>query len=112
MALRVDFHSPAAWADPGQQRKPAAWTGYNFTRLSQAVYDHTYDVLNGLRAQGTPADYAQVGNEINPGMLLPDGSSNNWPQLSTLSKSGVSAVRAASPSTKVMLHLANGADLG
>lgn len=112
MALLVDFHYSDAWADPGQQRKPAAWAGYSFSRLTQAVHDHTYDVLSALRAQGTPADYAQVGNEINPGMLLPDGSSDNWPQLSTLLKSGASAVKAASSSTKVMLHLANGADLG
>ena len=53
-----------------------------------------------------------MGNEINPGMLLPDGSSDNWQRLSVLLKSGVSAVKDVSPSTKVMLHLANGADQG
>ncbi|GAA3463102.1 arabinogalactan endo-1,4-beta-galactosidase [Saccharothrix longispora] len=112
MQLMIDFHYSDAWADPGRQRKPAAWAGYSFAQLTKAVHDHTYDVLNALKAQGTTADYTQVGNEINPGMLLPDGSSDNWANLSALLKSGVAAVRAVSSSTKVMLHLANGADQG
>ncbi|GII77155.1 hypothetical protein Sru01_21370 [Sphaerisporangium rufum] len=110
MGLLVDFHYSDTWADPGKQYKPAAWTGYSFDRLRQAVYDHTYDVLNALKSQGTTADMVQVGNEINDGMLWEDGRSANFDRLADLLKSGVSAVRAVSGSTRVVLHLAEAAN--
>ena len=108
MKLLIDFHYSDAWADPGQQHKPRAWAGYSVSRLSRAVYDHTYDVLDALKAQGTTADMVQVGNEINDGMLWPEGRSNNWANLAAFLKSGVSAVKAVNGSTRVMLHLAEG----
>ena len=108
MKLLVDFHYSDTWADPGKQYKPAAWNNYNVNQLRQAVYDHTYDVLNALRAQGTPADMVQVGNEINDGMLWPDGRSNNWANLAALLTSGSNAVKAVNSSTPVMLHFAEG----
>ncbi|GAA3804013.1 hypothetical protein GCM10022226_24770 [Sphaerisporangium flaviroseum] len=106
MGLLVDFHYSDRWADPGTQTKPAAWSSYPFTQLRQAVYDHTYDVLNALKAQGTTADMAQVGNEINDGMLWEDGRGSRFAQLAQLLSAGASAVKAVSSSTKVVLHLA------
>jgi arabinogalactan endo-1,4-beta-galactosidase len=108
MKLLVDFHYSDAWADPGKQNKPAAWAGLPFDQLRQAVYDHTFDVLSALRRQGTPADMAQVGNEINGGMLWPDGRWDQWDGLAALLTAGSTAVKAASPATKVVLHLAEG----
>jgi arabinogalactan endo-1,4-beta-galactosidase len=110
MKLLVDFHYSDAWADPGKQNKPAAWAGYNATQLRTAVYNHTYDVLNALKAQGTTADMVQIGNELNGGMLWPDGQSTtaNWGNLAALLNSGINAAKAVSSSTKIMLHLAEG----
>jgi arabinogalactan endo-1,4-beta-galactosidase len=108
MKLLVDFHYSDSWADPGKQVKPAAWASYSFTQLRDAVYNHTYDLCNALRAQGTPADMVQIGNEINPGMLLPTGSTNDWASLSALLTAGSTAAKAANSSTRVMLHLAEG----
>ena len=108
MRLLIDFHYSDTWADPGKQYKPQAWSGYSVSQLSSAVYNHTYDVLSALKAQGTTADMVQVGNEINDGMLWPEGRSGNWANLATFLKSGVSAVKAVSSSTRVMLHLAEG----
>ncbi len=85
--LLVDLHYSDAWADPGQQRKPAAWASHSFTQLQADVYAHTYDVLSALKAQGTPAGLVQIGNELNSGMLLPDGSSGNFANLAKLLKS-------------------------
>jgi arabinogalactan endo-1,4-beta-galactosidase len=110
--LLIDFHYSDAWADPGKQNKPAAWAALGFDALKQAVYDHTYEVLHDLRAQGTPAAMAQVGNEINGGMLWPDGRWDNWDGLAALLTAGSTAVTAASPGTKVVLHLAEGGDNG
>jgi arabinogalactan endo-1,4-beta-galactosidase len=111
MKLLIDFHYSDTWADPGKQYKPAAWADLPFDQLKQALYDHTYDVLSALRAQGTPADMVQVGNEINPGMLWPDGrtySPDNWDNLAQLLKAGAAAVKASTPAAKVVLHLAEG----
>jgi arabinogalactan endo-1,4-beta-galactosidase len=83
-----------------------------FERLTQAVYDHTFDVLSALRAQGTPADLVQVGNEINGGMLWPDGRWDNWDGLAALLKAGGRAVRDSTPRAKIVLHLAEGGDNG
>ncbi len=108
LKLLVDFHYSDDWADPGKQYKPAAWANDDFDQLKQAVYDHTYDVCRSLAAQGTPADMVQVGNEINAGILWPDGDYNHLDNLAALLTSGYKAVKAASSSTLVMLHVAEG----
>ncbi|MFI9542393.1 arabinogalactan endo-beta-1,4-galactanase [Streptomyces sp. NPDC052016] len=111
MKLLVDFHYSDTWADPGAQSVPSAWSGHSYSQLRTDVYNHTYDVLNALKAQGTTADMVQVGNEINGGMLWPAGSTSNWSQLAGLLNSGYDAVKAVSSGTTVALHLAKGGDL-
>ncbi|MEU3791510.1 arabinogalactan endo-1,4-beta-galactosidase [Streptomyces fructofermentans] len=111
MKLLVDFHYSDTWADPGAQAKPAAWSGHSYSQLRTDVYNHTYDVLNALKAQGTTADMVQVGNEINGGMLWSEGSTANWSQLAGLLNSGYNAAKAVSSSTSVAMHLAKGGDL-
>jgi arabinogalactan endo-1,4-beta-galactosidase len=108
--LLVDFHYSDNWADPGKQNKPAAWTGYDFGQLTQALYDHTYDVCSRLVAQGTPPAMVQIGNEINAGMLWPDGDYNHMDNLAALLREGYRAVKDCSPSTLVMVHIAEGGD--
>ncbi len=108
--LLVDFHYSDNWADPGKQFKPAAWEKLDFELLKQALYDHTYDVCNSLVAQGTPPDMIQVGNEINAGMLWPDGDYNHFDNLAELLKAGYQAVKDCSNTTLVMLHIAEGGD--
>ncbi|MET9764293.1 arabinogalactan endo-1,4-beta-galactosidase [Streptomyces sp. NPDC006372] len=111
MKLLVDFHYSDFWADPGRQDKPAAWAGHSYGQLRADVYNHTYDVLNALKAQCTTADMVQVGNEINGGMLWNEGSTSDWTQLAGLLNSGYDAVKAVNSSTTVALHLAKGGDL-
>lgn len=110
MGLLVDFHYSDFWADPGQQDKPAAWESLAFPDLVDAVYDHTHGLLAALADQDTPADMVQVGNEINNGMLWPDGHTDDWSGLFELVDAGTRAVRDAAPSAEVMLHLAEGGD--
>jgi arabinogalactan endo-1,4-beta-galactosidase len=104
----VDFHYSDTWADPGKQTKPAAWKGLDFEGLKQAVYAHTFEVCSSLAAQGTPPEMVQIGNEINNGMLWPDGKGDQWDNLAALLKQGYQAVKDCSPATRVMLHLAEG----
>ncbi len=50
----------------------------------------------------------QVGNEINHGMVWPDGKISNLDNLSMLLKAGINAVREVAPSAVIMLHIALG----
>ena len=73
MRFLLDIHYSDWWADPQKQIKPAAWEGLPFEVLTDSVYRYTRDVLRALRAQGTPPAMVQLGNEIRPGLLWPDG---------------------------------------
>lgn len=109
--IMIDFHYSDTWADPGKQTKPAAWAGKNFSALKTAVYDHTYDVLNTLKANGVTPEWVQVGNETNNGMLWEDGrASVSMSNFAALINSGYSAVKAVNSSSKIIVHLSNGYD--
>ncbi len=118
MKLLVDFHYSDTWTDPGAQHPPAAWKNYTAAEMVRAVDEHTLDVLGALKDNGITADYVQVGNEINPGMLWPLGQTwdvdttdvvvgAQWPNLGDFLTAGAGAVKKVSPQTKVLLHLTN-----
>jgi len=108
MKFLLDFHYSDYWADPQQQNEPAAWVGQDFPTLKKSLYDYTVKVMTELKAQGTTPDMVQVGNEINHGMVWPGGAINNLDSLAQLIYSGVKGVKAVSPSTIIMLHVALG----
>src|SRR5690606_12096854 len=97
MKLLLDFHYSDTWADPGKQYKPKAWAGLSFPQLKQALYDYTAMVVTELQAQGTTPDMVQVGNEINHGIVWPDGNVNNPNDMAQLYNAGVAAVKAVDP---------------
>ena len=108
--LLVDFHYTDTWADPGKQPKPAAWQWLDFEALKKALYEYTFEICDSLVRQGTPADMVQVGNEIHNGMVWPEGSNaQNFKGLAALIREGIRAVRDSSPTSRIMLHLAEGA---
>jgi arabinogalactan endo-1,4-beta-galactosidase len=110
MRVMINFHYSDSWADPQQQRKPAAWVGHDFAQLQQDVYAHTYEVMAALKQAGVVPEWVQVGNETRTGMIYPEGHTDNWPQLAKLINQGYDAVKAVSPSSKVVLHLDRGND--
>ncbi|WP_158602278.1 glycosyl hydrolase 53 family protein [Cohnella endophytica] len=113
--LLLDFHYSDFWADPGSQVKPAAWADLSFDDLNAAVYSYTANVMNTLKEENAYPDMVQIGNEINPGMMLPDGSISNYNKLAQLLGNGIKAVRDTTPDgkeVKIMLHLAEGGDNG
>jgi beta-galactosidase len=65
-------------------------------------------VTQSLKNQGTAPDMVQVGNEINHGMIWPEGSIANLDGLAQLIYAGINGVKAVSPSTSIMLHVALG----
>lgn len=112
MRVMINFHYSDSWADPGKQKKPAAWASHSFSQLLTAVYDYTHDFMVALDSAGVTAEWVQVGNEITSGVLFPEGSTNNWSQLIQLLNKGYDAVKVVSPFSKVVLHIDQGNNNG
>jgi beta-galactosidase len=108
MKLLLDFHYSDYWADPQQQNKPRSWANLDFNTLKDSLKAYTTRVLLALKKQGTMPAMVQIGNEINHGMLWPDGHISHPDQLASLLKAGIEGVEAADPKLPVMMHLALG----
>ena len=108
MKFLLDFHYSDTWADPGKQYKPAAWKNLSFPDLKKALYDFTKKTIQELKDQGTTPDMVQIGNEINHGLLWPEGSISHPDSLAQLLSAGVAAVKAVDPTVVIMMHIALG----
>lgn len=108
LSVMIDFHYSDSWADPGQQNKPAAWSGYNFQQLMDAVWNSTRYTLQAVKDAGVTPVWVQVGNETNNGMLWNDGkASTNMKNYAYLTNTGYNASKSIFPNAKVIVHLAN-----
>jgi len=111
MKIDIDFHYSDTWADPGHQTPPAAWSGLTFPSLVSALSTYTTGVMDTLMMNGITPDWAQVGNEVDDGILWPAGqASTNMANFAALELAGYTAIKTASPSTKVIVHVSNGFD--
>jgi beta-galactosidase len=108
MKFLLDFHYSDTWADPGKQYKPSAWKGLSFSVLKDSVYEFTKRIISELKAQGTLPDMVQIGNEINHGMIWPEGHISHLDSLAQLIKAGTDAVMKVDPSIIMLLHIALG----
>ncbi len=103
-------------------------------KLKTIIYDYTLDIMTKLKAQDTLPQYVSLGNEINGGILFPfantyDANLNtdkfelmfgddqsdsdikcpmDWAALTELLNAGYDAVKAVSPETQVIIHIADG----
>lgn len=115
----LDFHYSDFWADPGKQNKPAVWEELSFEELKKAVYDFTYNSLNKLAQVDALPGMVQVGNELNGGMLWPEGKTwgddaGGFTQFTILLQAGLNAVdtiaKEEGTEIKTVVHLADGGD--
>ncbi|MFM8994627.1 MAG: glycosyl hydrolase 53 family protein [Bacteroidota bacterium] len=110
LAIWIDFHYSDVWADPGNQTAPKQWEGLSLAVLSDSVKAYSQRIIQRFVDQGTPPAIVQVGNEISPGMLWPVGKFTSSPSEAAnvvmLFQAGANGVKAASPKTKIMVHLA------
>jgi arabinogalactan endo-1,4-beta-galactosidase len=76
--------------------------------------NYTRDTIRAFREAGALPDMVQVGNEITPGLLWPDGRlPDNWKNLADLLKAainGLDAGRGNQGRPKIMIHLDRGGD--
>lgn len=102
-------------------------------KLGDIVYAYTYDIMTKLKEQGTVPEYVSLGNEINGGMFFPFANTfdatmdkdrfeliysdvedddikcyKDWAGLANILNRGYDAVKAVSPESQVVIHLANG----
>lgn len=111
MKLMIDFHYSDTWADPSNQTPPAAWKSYTVDQMTEAVANHTRQVLTSLKEVGIEVEWVQVGNEINSGMLHPFGDISQPANILNFARfvnAGHDAVKEVYPDAKVILHRSNG----
>ena len=114
LKVLLDFHYSDTWADPGKQFKPAAWEKMNFDQLRGAVFEYTRSAIEALAIAGAAPDMIQIGNEINTGMMWPDGKADKedagWAKLAQLVKAGRDGAKAAlgtASKTQFLHHIAD-----
>ncbi|KAA6345818.1 Arabinogalactan Endo-beta-1 4-galactanase [termite gut metagenome] len=116
MMFTLNFHYSDTWADPDKQYKPSVWESLSGEELESELYEYTKSVLSALKKADVAPEMVQIGNEINHGLLWPEGYINdnateeNWISLMGLYKAGQRAVREILPNAKLMIHLALGGE--
>ena len=116
--LLLNVHYSDTWADPGKQGKPAAWEKLDFPALEKTVRTYSRDCIAKFKAAGALPDMVQIGNEIGPGMLWPDGKlhgvgepEQQRVQFGRLLKAGAAGVKdgAGKSPIRIMIHVQFGA---
>jgi len=98
----LTVHYSDTWADPAHQITPLAWNNLDFQSLQKEVSEYTLRIVTEIKP-----DYIQIGNEINPGFLHPQGNiveqHSNFIALMT---SAINVVRKETPKAKIIIHYA------
>ena len=80
----------------------------------EAVFEYTRQTIGAFRDAGALPDMVQVGNEITPGMLWPDGKlPEHWQNFAELLKAGIKGVEAGAGTNRhprIMIHIDRGGD--
>lgn len=116
LKLLLNFHYSDFWTDPGKQFKPKAWEKMDYPQLKTAIHDYTRDTIARFKQEGVLPDMVQIGNEINGGMLWPEGKSwgqggGEFDRLAGLLNAAISGLKenlTGGEQVKIMLHLAEG----
>jgi arabinogalactan endo-1,4-beta-galactosidase len=110
----LDFHYSDTWADPGHQPVPKAWESMAHPQIVSALRNYTTRTIAAFRRSGVLPDMVQIGNEVDNGIVWPDGKlPENWPQFVDLLKAGIEGVEAGredAPRPQIMIHIAKGGD--
>jgi arabinogalactan endo-1,4-beta-galactosidase len=98
----LTVHYSDTWADPAAQTTPTEWKDLSFTDLKTAVATYTSTIITEINP-----DIIQIGNEINSGLLWPQGHLiNQEAQCIALLSTASATIRSKAPKTKIMIHYA------
>lgn len=98
----LTIHYSDTWADPGNQKKPAAWESLSEQVLGDSVYAYTKKVVAIINP-----DIIEIGNEISNGFLWPQGKISNQTGFIALLRKGIQGARdATSDKRDILIHCA------
>lgn len=120
MKICLTFYLSDFWTGAMDQYIPSDWANATSTQaLSDSVYNYITHFMQRMADQGIIPQYVSIGNETNNGILyttLDDntvsygGHTDRIAQCVTLFNRAYDAVKAASPSTQVIIHNSMGHD--
>jgi arabinogalactan endo-1,4-beta-galactosidase len=99
MSVWLTVHYSDTWADSSKQTKPQQWSGTGIQALKDSVYQYTKKIMEEINP-----DYIQIGNEINSGLLWPEGNIANKNQMLDILDTASTAIRNTNPLTQIMIH--------
>ena len=106
MRIMLDFHYSDHFADPQYQDIPEAWKNKTAEQLGEEIYLYTTNVLKFMKENGIRPEWIQVGNEINMGLMIPEGSLDENPEnMTRFLNCGYEAVKNVFPECQVITHL-------
>lgn len=112
--LVLDMHFSDTWADPNHQVTPNAWRRLDYEELKQRVRAYAERVMLTFRQASAAPDMVMVGNEINEGMLWPQGKlwvhgRARWDRLAGLLRAAIAGIDAGSGDRKpaIMIQVAD-----
>jgi len=101
LKVYLTVHYSDTWADPGNQTVPEAWKNLGYNILKDSVENYTAKIVQEIKP-----DFIQIGNEINNGLLWPQGKNIYLNNFLGLLNAGSKAVRENDPDCKIMIHYA------
>lgn len=102
LAVWLCVHYSKWWADPSRQVPPENWQGISSEALADSVYYYTSKLVSVINPE-----FIQIGNEINNGLLLPEGKiKDNENRFLGLLTAGTRAVRDNSTDSEIIIHYA------
>lgn len=110
LQFMLDFHYSDTWADPTNQKLPAAWSDCKTVdQKAERLYTYTKESLTSLIEAGAQPDYVQVGNEISYGIIgikvhPYDYNGDDWTGFEKVLSEGCRAVRECCPAAKIIIH--------
>jgi arabinogalactan endo-1,4-beta-galactosidase len=108
VSLLIDYHFSDTWADPAHQEIPAAWSGESFEEAQGSMTCWLECTLGALLSNGIEPAIVQLGNEIDPGLMLPHGGVNDgFGALAELLNAGHDVVGEVFPDCQVAIHVSS-----
>ena len=114
MAICLSIYLSDFWTGAAEQYIPSDWANATTTQaLGDSVYNYVYRYMSRMVAQGTAPEYVSVGNETNYGILYNTtdgtrvsygGHTDNIANTVLLFNKAYDAIKAASPTSQVIIH--------
>ncbi|HJP76841.1 MAG TPA: glycosyl hydrolase 53 family protein [Pseudonocardiaceae bacterium] len=106
MSIDLDYMFGDTWNSVGVQNPPAAWRNLSYGKMVSAMSSYVNQTMNVMKSNDVLPTWVQIGNEINSGICHPVGTVSNGAQMTGLLNAAHDAVKQVSPSSTVVIHLA------